>query len=1273
RSLLNHLMDYWPLDEGSGTTIDDRAGSNNGLIIGTANWPAVTDFPGNATRSVLQFGAQGNYVSLPPTSLPTGSEITVSFWAFGGPSLPKMEAIMEAAGGATNQRIFNIHLPWVDGSVYFDCGSDDSGNYDRVAMPVNAQDYKGKWSYWTFTKNAALGEMKIYLNGQLLHAETGKTKLLPAATLFVLGADRGLTTNYDGKVADLHIWNVALSAEQILLLMPGANPLLKSVSKQNACAQTVKNQADWSTFDNGDEAFLVIPQSDALKPISDSLIVQNVGRDALELAYADASSTALTNPRFAFTRLTTSTIRQLSQKVLIGGIDELLTLDSQMTPEPDFSRFLPSSAVLPPAKSTLDFSGPYGLYFQEIFFHIPFLVANMLSTNQQFAQAQSWYHYIFNPTQRPENSQGQPEDRFWRYLPFRGNTLQKLQDLLQDNQAISAYNNDPFDPDAIAQLRIGAYQKAVVMKYIDNLLNWGDALFTQDTWESITQATLIYLLAYDLLGPRPQSVGSCPVPAPQTFADIKTYYNGGSIPQFLIELEQQVSNNSTTTVNPPFNAIHAYFCVSENDQFIAYWDRVEDRLYKIRHCQNIAGIVRQLALFEPPLNPADLVRAAAGNVPISVVAGLTAELPQYRFDYLLDRAKNITSALIELGSTLLSALEKKDAEQLSVLRATQEATIAQLLQTTRQQQIDEANATLESLNKSLTTAQHRVDYYQNLLNGGLSTHEQDGQNLMIAALPFQSLAVGLNAVSSVLFLLPTIFGLADGGMSPGWALTTAASTFDGLGAILNQGASLATTMGQYERRTQEWQQQLQMAQDDVATLNQQIAAAQITAAIATSELATQQKSIEQANEVEDFLQRKFSNQDLYQWMINRVSALYFQAFKLALDRALAVQKAYQYELNSDDSYIRFDYWDSMRQGLLAGEGLLFGLNQLEKAYLDGNSRRLEIEKTISLLQLDPKAFLDLKNTGKCQFQLSEKLFDYDFPGHYCRQIKTIDLSIPAVVGPYQNIKATLTQLSDRVLVQADQNAVTYLLTGQGTLPDASTLRSGWRRNQKIALSRGVNDNGMFELNFRDERYLPFEGTGAVSTWELRLPKATNRIDFESLSDVVIHLSYTALDAGDGPFTQQVQETLKVYEGAYYLSLKQGFPGAWHSFLSTQTSQTSQQLKVSISNQIIPPHLMNVNLLNVYWKLDVPDGTIPSEATFLSVQIGNGNAMPVTFNSNIATLPVNLSPDQFVGDWTISVDLTKVPQALLKNGVLDPAMFQNIESIFFYQGEIDWNA
>jgi hypothetical protein len=213
---------------------------------------------------------------------------------------------------------------------------------------------------------------------------------------------------------------------------------------------------------------------------------------------------------------------------------------------------------------------------------------------------------------------------------------------------------------------------------------------------------------------------------------------------------------------------------------------------------------------------------------------------------------------------------------------------------------------------------------------------------------------------------------------------------------------------------------------------------------------------------------------------------------------------------------------------------------------------------------------------------------------------------------------------------------------------------------------------MFELNFRDERYLPFEGTGAVSTWELRMPRATKRIDFESLSDVIIHLSYTALDAGDGIFTQTVQDILKIYEGAYYINLSQNYPGAWHAFLqNTQPGQQTQQLKFNVSNQIIPPHLTNSNLTNIYFKFEVPVNTIPANASFITLQIGTGSPQALSLVNNLAKLSVNLPADQFAGDWIVSVDLAKAPQGLLKNGLIDPTLLQNIECILTYQGTIDW--
>src|SRR2546430_11289385 len=40
----------------------------------------------------------------------------------------------------------------------------------------------------------------------------------------------------------------------------------------------------------------------------------------------------------------------------------------------------------------------YRTYYRETFFQIPFLIADHLNSQQRFAEAQRWYHRVFDPT-----------------------------------------------------------------------------------------------------------------------------------------------------------------------------------------------------------------------------------------------------------------------------------------------------------------------------------------------------------------------------------------------------------------------------------------------------------------------------------------------------------------------------------------------------------------------------------------------------------------------------------------------------------------------------------------------------------------------------------------------------------------------------------------------------------------------------------------------------------------------------------------------------------
>src|SRR5262249_35302399 len=155
------------------------------------------------------------------------------------------------------------------------------------------------------------------------------------------------------------------------------------------------------------------------------------------------------------------------------------------------------------------------------------------------------------------------------------------------------------------------------------------------------------------------------------------------------------------------------------------------------------------------------------------------------------------------------------------------------------------------------------------------------------------------------------------------------------------------------------------------------------------------------------------------------------------------------------------------------ERLYLDLKRMEVAYLEQNKREYEITKHVSLLLTNPLALIRLKETGQCEIVLPEALFDADYPGHYMRRIKSVGLTIPCVVGPYTSINCTLTLLNNKTRVKsvmADQYA-------EKEDEDDDRFVTNFAAMQSIATSHAQNDSGLFELNFHDERYLPFEGAG----------------------------------------------------------------------------------------------------------------------------------------------------------------------------------------------------
>ncbi|GIX46748.1 MAG: hypothetical protein KatS3mg131_0959 [Candidatus Tectimicrobiota bacterium] len=159
-----------------------------------------------------------------------------------------------------------------------------------------------------------------------------------------------------------------------------------------------------------------------------------------------------------------------------------------------------------------------------------------------------------------------------------------------------------------------------------------------------------------------------------------------------------------------------YFCTPRNDKLLSYWDTVADRLFKIRNSLNIQGIFRRLALFEPPIDPALLARAAAAGLEVgAIVSGLNQPLPLVRFAFLVQKAIEIAQEVKSLGNQLLSAMEKEDGEALALLRAKHERAVMQMVEQVKYAQWQEAIKAKEGLLQSLALAVQRYTYYERQL------------------------------------------------------------------------------------------------------------------------------------------------------------------------------------------------------------------------------------------------------------------------------------------------------------------------------------------------------------------------------------------------------------------------------------------------------------------------------------------------------------------------------------------------------------------------------
>jgi hypothetical protein len=810
-------------------------------------------------------------------------------------------------------------------------------------------------------------------------------------------------------------------------------------------------------------------------------------------------------------RMNTLFARELVNTANVA-LEKLLSWDTQQLAEPP----LPGET-----SPKMDFHGANSLYFWELFFHLPLMVAQRLNLERQFDGSDLWLGFIFEPARKSDTT-GRPD--YWNVRP------------LEEDSVRDYAMRMPVDPDGIASSQPVIYKKATYGYYIKNLIDRGDAAYRQLTPDSLTEAKLWYVRVLDLLGPRPDTLlinDWTPLtlmalsaennPELRAFAEqlneqderrqASAAANGGVS---RLHFKQQPLRLSTYTADAMAAELdNPHFRVPMNAELVRHWDTVESRLYNLRHNLTLDGKPMSLPLFAAPLDPRALLAAFAdGGTGGGLATLMGQEVGHYRFATLYNHATAAVETLIQFGSTLLSLLERKEASELQEIQQHQALELAQFsIELQEQTQLLEAESR-KALLASQKIADQRALFYYQLVDEGVSVGER-------AASASHSVARVMGAVSSISQGLAVctqvsefIAGFSTGNFKALRVPVQMAATF---GTAASEEASMIGDIldrsESYRRREEEWQHAYDQACLESAQIDAQLKVYDEQELLTAKQLSMAKSACAQAKANYEFLGKRFTQSQLYEWLNSQMSSFYYQAYDATMSLCLAAEASWQFErADFSTRFVRPSAWSGSRRGLLAGESLKLDLLKMNTAYLTRNERLLEIVKTVSVRQL-PVSTEDvptlntgwenvlerLNENGVAEFELTKAMLDDDYPNHYLRRIKRISVSLPVTVGPYQDIRAILTQTYSAV----------HLAPGADVPP-----RENLRASQQIAVSTGVDDDGLFVFNFDDERYLPFEGTGVISRWTLEFPNPElQREMIDSITDIIVHVRYTAKSGG----------------------------------------------------------------------------------------------------------------------------------------------------------------
>ncbi len=452
----------------------------------------------------------------------------------------------------------------------------------------------------------------------------------------------------------------------------------------------------------------------------------------------------------------------------------------------------------------------------------------------------------------------------------------------------------------------------------------------------------------------------------------------------------------------------------------------------------------------------------------------------------------------------------------------------------------------------------------------------------------------------------------------GWESGATSVTMKAHGLVQLLTRSRSKISRDYELRNMGRQIKEMQGAKAVADAQVAVAGKMLDVAVAQQELA--ELRMEQAQAQLSFFDAQEFTPELWDNLAQAQREISRRYLDWAIGAAFLMERAFEFEYDTDVNRIRFDYTRSELNGLLAADFLLADIDSFSFDRLLETEKLVPAKVIVSLADRFPFQFRQqFQRTGRLDVEISLEDFDRLHPGAHLHKLRRVEVVVEGLVGA-RGMHGTLSN-----------SGISYYRDRQGT------RRIRAQKPETLLLSRFDLRHDGFVFTSEEDVLAVFENSGVASGWILDFPPGSNDIDYAAIGN--IHLVFYFEAFHNERVANAVRADLAataVREYSLGLGLRYQFPDEFFAF------QDTGEVTFTVDNAYLPfdhteAHVTELHVMIQTSGAPAPPGLVGSVAA------GGVTAdQPLDVNGMVGTgggaEPLNVfRGTALAATWTVRID------------------------------------